>query len=135
MSIVLLEITLQAQPKGEVLPINSLNQEIGAPLPHHQAGSLPTIDVLQGKTVRLEKLRPDHADAIYQFYGPTAKQADWTYLSINSFKDYTSFQSYFQHMLDSVDPYYLAIIDQSTNQAIGTFALMRIDSKNRVIEV
>lgn len=38
-------------------------------------------------------------------------------------------------MLDSVDPYYLAIIDQSTNQAIGTFALMRIDSKNRVIEV
>ena len=135
MSIVLLEITLQAQPKGEVLPINSFNQEIGAPLPHHQAGSLPTIDVLQGKTVRLEKLRPDHADAIYQFYGPTAKQADWTYLSIDSFKDYTSFQSYFQHMLDSVDPCYLAIIDQSTNQAIGTFALMRIDSKNRVIEV
>ncbi len=38
-------------------------------------------------------------------------------------------------MLDSVDPYYLAIIDQSTNQVIGTFALMRIDSKNRVIEV
>ncbi len=83
----------------------------------------------------MEKLRPDYADAIHQFYGPTAKQADWTYLSIDSFKDYTSFQSYFQHMLDSSHSYYLAIIDQSTKQAIGTFALMRIDSKNRVTEV
>ncbi|WP_105247957.1 GNAT family N-acetyltransferase [Streptococcus suis] len=45
------------------------------------------------------------------------------------------FQDYFQTLLNSTDPYYFAIIDQATNQAVGTFALMRIDTSHRSIEV
>lgn len=38
-------------------------------------------------------------------------------------------------MLASTDPYYLTIIDKTSNKALGTFALMRIDPQNRVIEM
>lgn len=38
-------------------------------------------------------------------------------------------------MVQSSDPYYLAIRSQETNRVIGTFSLMRIDTANRVAEV
>ncbi|HEM2547703.1 TPA: GNAT family N-acetyltransferase [Streptococcus suis] len=117
------------------MPINSFDQEIGSPLPNHTTGAFPNINILEGKTVRLEKLSLHHADDLYQFYGPNAKKADWTYLPIEPFADRDSFQAYFQKMMASFDPYYLAIVDKATNQAIGSFALMRIDPTNRVIEV
>ncbi|WP_044676190.1 GNAT family N-acetyltransferase, partial [Streptococcus suis] len=109
--------------------------EIGSPLPNYTVGNLPIVDILEGKTVRLEKLSLHHADDLYQFYGPNAKKADWTYLPLEPFEDRATFQDYFQTLLDSTDPYYFAIIDQATNQAVGTFALMRIDTNHRTIEV
>ncbi|CYV16375.1 TPA: GNAT family N-acetyltransferase [Streptococcus suis] len=117
------------------MPINSFGQEIGMPLPHYTSGEQPSLETIQGQTVRLEKLSLRHADDLYQFYGPNAKKSDWTYLPIDPFADRVSFQAYFQQMMASFDPYYLAIVDKATNQAIGSFALMRIDPTNRVIEV
>lgn len=117
------------------MPINSFGQEIGLPLPHYSSGERPSLDILQGKTVRLEKLGPQHADNLYQFYGSNAKKADWTYLALEPFGNRATFQDYFQTLLDSTDPYYFAIIDQATNLAVGTFALMRIDTNHRSIEV
>lgn len=117
------------------MPINSFGQEIGLPLPHYSSGERPSLETIQGYTVRLEKLSLHHADDLYQFYGPSAKKADWTYLALEPFENRATFQDYFQTLLDSTDPYYFAIIDQATNQAVGTFALMRIDTNNRSVEV
>ncbi|HFI0304121.1 TPA: GNAT family N-acetyltransferase [Streptococcus suis] len=117
------------------MPINPFGQEIGSPLPNYTVGNLPIVDILEGKTVRLEKLNLHHADDLYQFYGPNAKKADWTYLALEPFENRATFQDYFQTLLDSTDPYYFAIIDQATNLAVGTFALMRIDTNHRTIEV
>ncbi|MEG3246864.1 GNAT family protein [Streptococcus suis] len=117
------------------MPINSFGQEIGSPLPNYTVGNLPIVDILEGKTVRLEKLSLHHADDLYQFYGPNAKKADWTYLALEPFADRDSFQAYFQTMLDSLDPYYLAIVDQESQQAIGSLALMNIVPNHRSIEV
>ncbi|HFI0267764.1 TPA: GNAT family N-acetyltransferase [Streptococcus suis] len=117
------------------MPINSFGQEIGMPLPYYTCGERPSLETIQGHTVRLEKLSLHHADDLYQFYGPNAKKSDWTYLPIEPLADRDSFQAYFQKMMASFDPYYLAIVDKATNQAIGSFALMRIDPTNRVIEV
>ncbi|CYW05564.1 TPA: hypothetical protein ACHVIH_001429 [Streptococcus suis] len=100
------------------MPINSFGQEIGMPLPHYPSGERPSLETIQGHTVRLEKLSLHHADNLYQFYGPSAKKADWTYLPLEPFEDRATFQDYFQTLLDSTDPYYFAIIDQATNQAV-----------------
>ncbi len=117
------------------MPINSFGQEIGAPLPHFTSGARPSLDTLQGKTVRLEKLGPQHADDLYQFYGPGARKADWTYLALEPFGDRATFQDYFQTLLDSLDPYYLVIVDQKSQRAIGSLALMNIVPNHRSIEV
>ncbi|HEL1619161.1 TPA: GNAT family N-acetyltransferase [Streptococcus suis] len=117
------------------MPINSFDQEIGSPLPNYTVGNLPIVDILQGKTVRLEKLGPHHADDLYQFYGPNAKKSDWTYLPLEPFADRATFQDYFQTLLDSLDPYYLAIVDQTSQRAIGSLALMNIVPNHRSIEV
>ncbi|HEP1818781.1 TPA: GNAT family N-acetyltransferase [Streptococcus suis] len=117
------------------MPINSFCQEIGMPLPHYTSGERPSLETIQGHTVRLEKLGLQHADDLYQFYGPSAKKADWTYLALEPFADRDSFQAYFQTMLDSLDPYYLAIVDQESQQAIGSLALMNIVPNHRSIEV
>ncbi|WFA76225.1 GNAT family protein [Streptococcus suis] len=117
------------------MPINSFGQEIGMPLPHYTSGERLSLETIQGHTVRLEKLSLHHADDLYQFYGPNAKKADWTYLPLEPFEDRATFQDYFQTLLNSTDPYYFAIIDQATNHAVGTFALLRIDTNHRSIEV
>ena len=60
---------------------------------------------------------------------------DWTYLSIAPSKNKEALYALLTKQEASVDPYFLAIIDKQTQKAVGTLALMRIDPKNRVIEV
>ncbi|MGT2951331.1 GNAT family N-acetyltransferase [Streptococcus cuniculi] len=70
-----------------------------------------------------------------QLHGPASSAQHWTYLSITPFTERNDFHQYLADMMASTDPYYLTIIDKASNRAVGTFALMRIDTKNRVIEM
>lgn len=117
------------------MPLNSFQQPIGEPLTGFQAGALPTLTSLEGQTVRIEKLAAEHLTDLYPFYGPTARPEDFTYLSIEPFQTIDEFEPYFHKMVQSRDPYYLAIRSQETHRVIGTFSLMRIDATNRVVEV
>ena len=60
---------------------------------------------------------------------------DWTYLSIAPAKNKEELHALLTKQEASTDPYFLTIVDKQTRKAVGTLALMRIDSKNRVIEV
>lgn len=117
------------------MPYNEFQQPIGEALPNFQEGTLPSITVLDGKTVRIEKTNLTHEEDLFEFYGPSNSPDFWTYLSIDSFKNHEEFHTFFLNMVASNDPYYLTIIDKESNQAVGTFALMRIDTKHRVIEM
>ena len=103
------------------MPYNEFGQALGQDLPSFSAGSLPEIEVLSGQTVRIEKLALRHEADLYPIYGPFQNQED--------------FHRFFEKMVQSSDPYYLAIVDQASNRAVGTFALMRIDAAHRVIEM
>lgn len=56
-------------------------------------------------------------------------------MPFSQFENKEEFGAFFQELLESKDPYYLAIIDQSTEKVVGCFSLMRIDTRNRVIEM
>ena len=56
-------------------------------------------------------------------------------MPIEPFQNQEDFHRFFEKMVQSSDPYYLAIVDQASNRAVGTFALMRIDAPNRVLEM
>lgn len=114
---------------------NEFQQPIGDALPDFQEGALPSITVLEGQTVRIEKISLAHEEDLYQHYGPTSAPQHWTYLPIDSFTNREDFHTFLLQLVASSDPYYLTIIDKETNQAVGTFALMRIDTKHRIIEI
>lgn len=114
---------------------NEFQQPIGAPLPDFQAGARPAIDLLPGRYGRLERLDPArHGADLYQVYGPSAPAGHFTYLSIDPSPDRAHHDERMRQMAASADPYHLAICDEN-GRALGTLALMRMDPKNRVIEV
>ncbi|KMK52239.1 hypothetical protein RO21_01900 [[Actinobacillus] muris] len=113
---------------------NQFNQPIGKVLPDFSNGELPNIALLQGQYCRLEKLSAaKHIDDLFEVY--SSPQHYWTYLPLEPFQQKEALMAYLSQIETSQDPYYFAIIDEATQQAIGTFALMRIDQRNRVIEV
>ncbi len=114
---------------------NDYQQPIGDALPDHRAGETPSIDCLQGRYCRLEKLDAErHGNDLYEVYGPEAPEQSFTYLSLNPVADRAELETLLKLMEESTDPYYLAVIDQD-GRAIGTLALMRINPAHRVIEV
>lgn len=114
---------------------NDYQQPIGDALPDYRAGETPSIDCLQGRYCRLEKLDAErHGNDLYEVYGPEAPEQSFTYLSLSPVADRAELETLLKRMEESTDPYYLAVIDQD-GRAVGTLALMRINPAHRVIEV
>ena len=118
------------------MPINEFNQPIGESLPGHTPGERPSAALLSGRYCRLEKLSAArHGADLYVVYGPDSPLQNWTYLSLNPVTSVAELDALLKRLEQSVDPYYLAIVDQADGQAVGTMALQRADTANRVIEV
>ena len=116
---------------------NEFQQPIGESLPDYKEGQFPKIQRLEGKYCILEHLSAEkHLSDLYYFYGkPYAELKDWTYLSSSPVANKEELLALLMKQEASTDPYYFVIIDKKGGKTIGTFALMRIDPKNRVIEV
>lgn len=118
------------------MPTNAFNQEIGFPVPDFTPGQAPAISQLIGDYAIVEPISmADHLDDAYAFYGPSSPEEQWTYFPLEAFDNKQSFSDYFETMAQSQDPYYLAIKDKASGRVLGTFALMRTDKNNRVIEM
>ena len=100
-------------------------------------GVTPHITLLQGNYCQLEPLSvAKHLDDLSDFYlEANAVMPDWTYLSIAPAKNKEELHALLTKQEASTDPYFLTIVDKQTRKAVGALALMRIDPKNRVIEV
>jgi len=117
-------------------PINAYGQPIGATMSGWTPRQHPPRQVLQGRTCRLEPLDPAlHAEQLYHAYRQMADGSDWTYLFVGPFDDFASYRAYAEAAAASQDPQHWAVVDQKTQQAVGTLSLMRIDRNNGVIEV
>lgn len=114
---------------------NEYNQPVGDLIEDYSPGILPNIQSITGKTVTIEKININHYDDLYEIYGPSSNPENLTYMSIQRIKSKLEFKDYLIQLIASVDPYYLTIIDNHTQKAVGTFSLMRIDNLNRVIEI
>ncbi|MFZ7267149.1 GNAT family N-acetyltransferase [Avibacterium avium] len=118
------------------MPINHLGQPIGELIADFTVGELPNIQTLEGQYCRLERLCVSHHFSdIYDFFGPNSPESQWTYLSIDAQPNEQAARQLLQQWESLSDPYYLAIIDKASEKVVGTFSLMRIDPKNRTIEM
>lgn len=114
---------------------NKLGQPIGVTIDNHSPGPCPSIDRIEGREIRVEKVNRSHFEDLLLLYTKEAGDEQFTYMTFERFEDNQGFQEFFQSLCDSKDPYYLTIVDQKTNKALGVFALMRMDRNNRVVEM
>ena len=116
--------------------INQLGQPIGDALPDFQPGDLPNLERIEGQYVIIERLSKDkHRADLYEVYGPDSPADMWTYLFQNPVQSQEEWSQKLDQMLAAQDRFHYAIVDKESGKALGTFALMRIDRNNRVIEV
>ncbi len=116
--------------------LNEFGQPIGADVPNWTPRAHPGREMLHGQYCRLEPLSAErHADSLFQAYQRAEDGRDWTYLPIGPFDDRSEFGLYLQRIETSEDPLHYTAIDMASGLALGTLALMRVDSAHGVIEV
>jgi RimJ/RimL family protein N-acetyltransferase len=89
--------------------------------------------VLRGRYGHLEKLRADHAEALWSVF--KGHDEVWTYISADGpFTSLDEFAPFIAKRAAASDPYAYAIVD-SVGRALGYLTLMEIRPQMRVIEV
>ncbi|GLU31088.1 GNAT family protein [Trinickia caryophylli] len=115
---------------------NEFGQPIGPAVPGWQARERPPRTAMTGHRVRLEPLdAARHGAALYAAYAAAADTRDWTYMNAGPFADEAALTAHLTRAAASEDPLHFAIVDLASGQPAGTFALMRVDCANGVVEV
>lgn len=112
-----------------------ITQPIGPAVSLSQPAPLPSPVTLSGSAVTLTPLLPEHADALYDIVKGEENKHLFTYLADPPYASLEDFRAAVLTKSESKDPLFFAIIDNNSSTPIGWATLMRIDSKNRVVEV
>jgi RimJ/RimL family protein N-acetyltransferase len=76
-----------------------------------------------------------HTDALYEETHGAGRDALWLYLPEGPFPDKAAFRSDLEQKAISRDPFFFAVLDQSSGRALGHAAYLRIEPAHRSIEV
>ncbi len=115
---------------------NEYGQPIGRGLPSWTPRPLPPRTPVEGRFCRIEPISTErHGEALLAAYAAAPDSRDWTYMSVGPFPNAEAYRGHLAKIAASGDPLHYAIVDKSSGMALGTFALMRIDRNNGVIEV
>ena len=115
---------------------NILGQPIGALVPRWVAPKFPPYKIIEGRLCRIEPLIPDRDSiSLYEANSLDKEGRMWTYLPYGPFASFELYRSWLRVSVLTSDPQFYAIIDKSTQKAIGVAAYLRIDPKNGSIEV
>lgn len=116
--------------------VNLYGQPVGEALPLWSARAFPARITLTGHYCRVEPLCvARHVDALYAAYAAAPDGRDWTYMFVGPFRDKEAYRAYLTATEQQQDSQCYVVIDTCTDNAVGTFSLMRIDVNNGVIEV
>lgn len=116
--------------------LNEFKQPIGRSLVGWKSARHPEECVLSGRFCRLERINVErHVEELFAAFQGCHDAHNWTYLPYGPFDTCDEYRDFLVGMADLNDPFHYVVIDQSTKTAVGTVALMRIDTANGVIEV
>ena len=102
-----------------------------------QGAPAPTVQLLEGRFIRLEKLDPArHADGLWQaLEGPGADPKLWDYLPYGPFSDRTAFDAWLNNHAQHNEPYFFSVIDRASGDVQGILSLMSIVPAHGRIEI
>ena len=97
----------------------------------------PTVQLLEGHFIRLEKLDPArHGDQLWQaLQGPGADPKLWDYLPYGPFPERGAFDTWLNNHAAHSDPYFLSVIDRASGQVQGILSLMSIVPAQGRVEI
>jgi RimJ/RimL family protein N-acetyltransferase len=96
----------------------------------------PVHTTLEGRIVTLVPLDSGaHGVALYEASHGEDKEQLWLYMSDGPFPSRAAFDSNLVHKAASKDPLFFAIVDNSSNVAVGYASYLRIEPTHRCIEV
>ena len=115
---------------------NHLGQPVGAPLPGWSPRPLPPRTVMTGRLCTVEPLDPErHAAQLFAAYAEDREGRLWTYLPRGPYRSLDEYRSWAEAACRGDDPLVHAILDNTTGEAVGTAAYMRIERQIGVIEI
>jgi RimJ/RimL family protein N-acetyltransferase len=115
---------------------NEFGQPIGPAVAGWSERPRPQRTDMVGRYCRLEPVSVQrHEQELFAAYMQAPDGRDWTYLVSHRPETTQDFNAYLTKLEKSADPLHFTIIDSSTNKAVGTAALMRIEPAHGVIEV
>lgn len=116
--------------------INKYDQPIGEPLPNWSERAYPQRKILDGQYCKLEPyIVNQHAKDLYDAYSQAPDDRDWTWLPIGPFQSFNDYLEYARQFETTQDPIHYAVINKETQKAVGSIAIMRIDTLNGVLEM
>lgn len=116
--------------------LNAHSQPVGHDLPNWTPRQRPPRTPMQGRYCRLEPLSAArHAADLFDAFSQAPDASDWTYMSVGPFADAQAYLRFAEAAQASEDPLHHAVIDLATGRAIGSLALMRVDTASGVVEV
>jgi RimJ/RimL family protein N-acetyltransferase len=96
----------------------------------------PRKHTIHGSYVTLEPLEASkHGDAFWNAVKGSQNDDLWLYMAYGPFESRDAFDAHLRKAEASQDPLFFAIVDRSSGLCTGHATLMRIDARNRVIEV
>ena len=97
----------------------------------------PTVQLLEGRFIRLEKLDPArHGDGLWQaLEGPGADPKLWDYLPYGPFPERATFDAWLNNHAANSDPYFFSVIDRANGDVQGILSLMSIVPAQGRIEI
>ncbi len=115
---------------------NEFGQPIGPEVSGWRCVARPPRSPMEGRFCRVEALDSNtHLDDLYDAYSQDHEGVLWTYMPVGPFDSKDDFRAWLEPASATDDPLFHAVIDLSTNKAIGMAAYMRIQQSVGVIEV
>ncbi len=108
---------------------------VGKAVDYTPAG-LPENHVLEGQYCHLEPFDlARHSAGLFEAYRLDAAGKNWTYLPVSGFDDPAKFEAWAEETCTGKDPFFYAVIDPESGQAIGLASFLRIHPAAGSIEV
>ncbi|MPZ45803.1 MAG: GNAT family N-acetyltransferase [Betaproteobacteria bacterium] len=112
-----------------------IEQRVGEPVDARPA-ERPQRTPLPGRYVDVVPVdAAAHGDDLFAAATGPGTETMWTYLSVGPWPDRASLDAWLRAAEGSQDPFTYALVEKTSNQALGIATYMRIEPKHRVIEV
>ena len=116
--------------------LNDLGQPVGVLLPDWKPPPIPARQTMSGVFCRVEPLDAGrHGRSLFDANALDRENRNLTYLSYGPFAGFESYLEWVTQAAAGSDPMFFAIIDRTSDRAVGVASYMRIDPRSGSIEV